>query len=499
MALGLAFGFGSDAQAAAFTPGNLVVYRVGDGSAALSSVGTAVFLDEYTPAGALVQTVALPTAASGSNLPLIASGSATSEGQLSRSTDGACLLLTGYGAVPGTTGVASSAATTVPRVVGVVSPSGGVDTTSSLGTSYFSANNVRVAVSDNCSRAWVAGGTSGVVYLPTLAGTPSAVESATLANIRFLSIANGQLYLSSASGSASTKGIATVGSGLPTAAEAAFALLSGITTTDAPSPYAHVFLDMNAGVAGVDTLYIADDSKKAILKYTTADGSTWALAGSIAVTDTIRGLTASVSGNVVTLFGTTGSKLVKATDNNGTLDASSTTLATAATNTALRGVALTPVAAAVLPKVSLSLSTTSASEAARTVITLTATADAPVSGNQTVDLVISGTGVTTGDYTLGATQITILNGQTVGQTTLTVVDDATPEATETVTVTLANPSSGVSLGTVKSGSFTILDNDSANTPPSVTVAPQAFSGVIGDANNPTASFTVTDAETPWAA
>ena len=36
-----------------FTTGDFVVDRVGDGAAALSSAGTAVFLDEYTPAGTI--------------------------------------------------------------------------------------------------------------------------------------------------------------------------------------------------------------------------------------------------------------------------------------------------------------------------------------------------------------------------------------------------------------------------------------------------------------
>lgn len=48
---------------AGFTPGNLVVYRVGTGSGSLSSVGTPVFLDEYTPLGTLVQSIALPAVA----------------------------------------------------------------------------------------------------------------------------------------------------------------------------------------------------------------------------------------------------------------------------------------------------------------------------------------------------------------------------------------------------------------------------------------------------
>src|SRR4051812_36707728 len=73
---------------AAFTPGDLVIYRVGTGTGSLVNTGNAVFLDEYTTAGALVQSVAMPTTASGSNKPLIASGTATSEGLLTRSTDG---------------------------------------------------------------------------------------------------------------------------------------------------------------------------------------------------------------------------------------------------------------------------------------------------------------------------------------------------------------------------------------------------------------------------
>ena len=46
-------------------PGDLVVYRVGDGSAALSSTTSVVFLDEYTQSGTLVQSIAMPTVSSG--------------------------------------------------------------------------------------------------------------------------------------------------------------------------------------------------------------------------------------------------------------------------------------------------------------------------------------------------------------------------------------------------------------------------------------------------
>src|SRR4051794_4254196 len=72
----------ASALAAAITPGDLVIYRVGDGSAALSANATAVFLDEYTQAGALVQSIPLPS--TGANA-LTAVGNSGTEGIISRS------------------------------------------------------------------------------------------------------------------------------------------------------------------------------------------------------------------------------------------------------------------------------------------------------------------------------------------------------------------------------------------------------------------------------
>src|ERR671926_389752 len=81
---------------AQFTPGNLVIYRVGDGVTPLSTTAAPVFLDEYTPAGLLVQSIAMPTKTSGVNKPLTSSGSAFSEGLINRSTNKKYLVLTGY-------------------------------------------------------------------------------------------------------------------------------------------------------------------------------------------------------------------------------------------------------------------------------------------------------------------------------------------------------------------------------------------------------------------
>ena len=66
---------------AAFTPGDIAVVRVGDGSGLLTNASTAVFIDEYDPStNSLVQSIALPTADSAPQHALTMSGSASSEG-----------------------------------------------------------------------------------------------------------------------------------------------------------------------------------------------------------------------------------------------------------------------------------------------------------------------------------------------------------------------------------------------------------------------------------
>src|SRR3954466_7205923 len=101
---------------AAFKAGDLVIYRVGDGGSGLQNTGAKVFLDEYQTDGTLVQSIALPSAASGTQKQLIASGTAQSEGLLTRSADGRFLLLTGYAAdLGGTTDLAGTSGSAVNR------------------------------------------------------------------------------------------------------------------------------------------------------------------------------------------------------------------------------------------------------------------------------------------------------------------------------------------------------------------------------------------------
>ena len=132
--------------AAPFTAGDIAVERIGSTtSGALGSAAAPVFVDEYTPSGTLVQSIALPTTASGSQLRLTDSGSAASDGYLNLSADGKYLTLPGYSAAVGTASVASTLTTggsAVVRVVGEIDSQGNIDTSTS--TTGYSVNNIRM-------------------------------------------------------------------------------------------------------------------------------------------------------------------------------------------------------------------------------------------------------------------------------------------------------------------------------------------------------------------
>jgi hypothetical protein len=331
---------------AAFTPGNLVIYRVGDGSTALTNLGSPVFLDEYTTAGALVQSIPMPTTVNGSNRRLVASGTSTAEGLLTLSEIGEELILTGYdAAIPYSSNLSATTSAAVNRVIGVVRFDGTIDTTTAL-TDAASGQSPRSAVSTLGSNLWIAGGSGGVRYTG-LGNTTSTQLNTTPTNLRQLNIFAGQLYVST--GAAGGFRLATVGGGTPTTAGQVLTNLPGFPTTTG-SPYGYVFADLDDTVPGLDTLYVADDSLNAIQKYSLVTGS-WTLNGSITA-NAVRGLTALVSGTTVSLFATTGGNTgtgggslyaySDATGYNGAVTGTASVLATAAANTAFRGVALTP-------------------------------------------------------------------------------------------------------------------------------------------------------------
>lgn len=344
------FLFCVQALAAPYSSGNLLIYRVGDGSAPLSAAATAVFLDEYTPAGALVQSVAVPTSISGSNLSLVATGNNISEGMISRSVDGACVLFTGYNAAVGTASVSTTNAAATGRVIGVAYANGSIDTSSSMPN--FSTGSIRTAASTDCNDLWAAGSNDGVRYVTRgSVGAAATQISGGSTNNRQLNVFGGQLYVTTASGALR---LATVGTGTPTTSGQTITNLPGLPTSTG-SPYSFFFADLTGSVVGVDTLYVADDTSVTggLLKYSLVSGS-WVANGSII--GPLRGLTATVAGTSVTLYGTsaTGSAntLVKVTDGNGyngALSGSLSLVATAGVNTRFAGVAIVPLAPSCTP------------------------------------------------------------------------------------------------------------------------------------------------------
>jgi len=323
-----------------FTPGNIVVYRIGDGSTGLVNTGSPVFLDEFTPSGTLVQSIALPTAVSGSNKQLIASGTATSEGNLTNSADGRYVLLTGYARnIGGSGSLSGTTSATVNRTVGIVDYNAAIDTSTAL-TDFSSANNPRSATSIDGSAFWVAGAGGGTRYVASVGATTSTQLNST--GSRVVSIFNGQLYVSTAN-------LNSLGTGISTTTGQTLTVVPGLSLGSA---YSYYFADLTAAVSGPDTLYVADDTV-GITKYSLISG-TWTSNGTVGVgTDTYRGLTCIVNGTSVTIFatrkgggGATGGgelvSIVDASGYNGAFSGTPTLLATAANNIAFRGVARAP-------------------------------------------------------------------------------------------------------------------------------------------------------------
>jgi hypothetical protein len=326
--------------AAPFTAGNLVVTRVGDGSAALGNTATAVFLDEYTTSGALVQSVALPTAAAGANNILTASGSATSEMGLTLSQDGRFLALAGYNAALGTAGVATGSSA---RTVGIVSvATGTVDTSTQLTGSLVTGNNIRTAYTTNGTNIYAGSAVGGVVNTTLGAnGAPTQVSS-TVTNVRRVNAFNGQLFTSTMSGA--FRGVNTVGTGIPTTSGQTISLLNGFdpSTTSAESAYDFVFTNPS-------TLYVANDRTGAnggIQKWTLS-GGTWtqAYVANPVTGAGLRGLTNV--GNALYGIGTNGT-IYGITDTGSGFSFNS--IVTNGTNTAFRGIVALPTAVTSVPE-----------------------------------------------------------------------------------------------------------------------------------------------------
>lgn len=344
------------AHAAAFTPGNIVAVRVGDGGAPLSATSTRVFLDEYTPAGALVQSIALPfVSVSGSSRALTLIGNAASEGYLSRSLNKAMLVVGGYDATPGITGttVLGSSAT-YNRVICKIGADGAPIIVNALGDAYSGGgtSNFRSVATVDGTAFWMGGNAvasadAGARYAAAGSSTSVRLSSSptNLVVVRVLDPdgagpAPPQLYTSCIV--SPMVGISTIGAGLPTAPEQTTTLLPGFPGTDTTPSMPEYFF------ASATRIYASDqrtDGNGGVTRWDLVSG-TWTKAsytmslGGVGV----RGLCdggLDGQGRRIIYGTTTDGRIAKFTD---TLNTSyiAQAIATAPTNTTFRGIALAP-------------------------------------------------------------------------------------------------------------------------------------------------------------
>ncbi|MEO7309228.1 MAG: T9SS type A sorting domain-containing protein [Chitinophagaceae bacterium] len=498
--LGLLSAVGLKAQ---FTPNNIAVLVAATSSS--NTTASIVELNTTTASQPAVSTIPIPGTGTDA---LRFSSSATSTGYLSLSDDGSLLCFNGAN----NTNTAANVNTLNPRGIGTLNAAAGF----SIATTYTggSGNQTRSSTSLNNAAFFIAD--QGGLYTN---GTSSASPSG---NFRGIKPFGGTVYVAQSSSTATVIQLATVSA----TTGATITGLPGLTNNSSLQDFYLVSSGSNG--TSYDVLYVLSATSNtvgSIAKYSLVSGS-WVANGSYPTTFGGFGLAAQKQGGGAYLYVSTGlgaqtaNSVLKLNDVAGwnaaisITTASNVSLYTSATGTIIKGVSFVPVAPAI-PSVNLSVSTNTGSEAAATSITVTATASAPVAGNQTVSLGVSGTNITAGDYNLSNTTITILSGATTGTVTFDVVDDAVPEATETATLTISNPSAGISLGGTVSQDITIIDND--NTPPQISldyttttnyidggvsaapVSPFAVSGVINDPTSPAQTlginFTISDAET----
>jgi hypothetical protein len=257
--------------AAPFTQGNLVIYRVGDGTSLLTNQGNYAYLDELTTNGTLVQSIPLTqnqfTDGKGvTQFPIINSGAALSEGLITLSTDGRYVVFSGYAASTNWSGtpanLTTGAGAFISRVVGRAGADGSIDTSTAGIFASSGGGNPRGVASTDGSNFWVTSSTEGVGYTTLGSTDPFVVLQAN--NDRGIAIydsradlsypGNVQIYFTS-----STR-LTSFGTNLPTTVTFNTNLV-GISSTVTPfrSPYGFVAFPLQAGGTNIDTIYLADE------------------------------------------------------------------------------------------------------------------------------------------------------------------------------------------------------------------------------------------------
>ena len=242
--------YAGNSSASAFTAGNLAVLRIGDGSETLGSSGNSLFIDQFTTNGTLAGSIAIPDNAANA---LVVSGSASSEGALTRSADGRLLVIGGYNialtnAATLGSSLANASGAGAPRAIGVVDALGNFALVG-VTTNQYGGNNMRSGTTDGRGNYWGAGASSGTFYFgcgPTNTIQTNVVNSIVVQDL------GGNLYFSTAK---TTPGIWKI-RGTPKVPVTNSAVF--LSAGSKASPYAFAFN------GSATTAYIADDTLKGV-------------------------------------------------------------------------------------------------------------------------------------------------------------------------------------------------------------------------------------------
>jgi hypothetical protein len=425
--------------------------------------------------------MAIPTA---SNTGLVVSGTATSEGLMTLSTNGQQLMLGGYAGMNGTN-LPGSTSATVPRVIGTVNAAGTFSLVASS-NSVYSTGNIRSVASDGMGNYWANGSNQGTQYFGT-ASASSSIQT-TVNNTRALAIQGGDLAFSSSSGVAGIYVVNTIGSGTTTVPASTVTMV--LPTGSASSPYQFAI------APSLTYGYIADDragtAGGGIQKWTFS-GFSWTLAYTFTTSTTqgARGLVVDFSGTNPVIYATTSeataNRLISIVDGGSVATSTLTTLATATTNAIFRGVAFTPTATTCsTPTINVnSASICSGGSATLTASGATSYTWSPAGTlNATTGSTVVANPTTTTTYTvLGAT------GTCTAMVTTTVSVISTP----TLAVTSISICSGQPATIIASGVSTYTWASPASNSPSITVTPTTTTtySVSGSAAGCAGTFSAT--------
>jgi hypothetical protein len=320
-----------------FTPGNLVVERLGDGTQTLATTGNTMFMDEFTPGGTAVQSVQIDNSDSSA---LIDDGTASTSGAMTLSPNGQLLCFPGYNTTqPYTASLSVSQGTVVPRGVGILNANGIYQLVATTLTNY-SGTTIRGATTDGNGNFWTSGGSlsgvgGGICYLGT--NSPATLLTDGTFRQAYLFGTNLWFDVQNSSGAGGYNLGLYEFSGAPTNGPAS---ATQVFTLAGSSTYG-MSLDNPANPM---VIYFADATLSGIHKWTNNGSGTWTQAYLVYSAANLFGLAVDWSTKPATIYATTtgaGNKLIKVVDNGP--GSAATVLATASSKQIFRGVAFAPI------------------------------------------------------------------------------------------------------------------------------------------------------------